>query len=155
MKARLTIFTEDKTSLFFNTVCELELQKNKAQISFKEQEEQQQNRVILGINRKKITVLRIIEYLSEEDGDMGPEEDFFVLSTEKNEPSKAVIAFDGIQLYFSTDYFLVKIGISYVEAQLGCMLGLGENKTELHKIYLKCVLSNPKNQIQQEEIFNS
>ncbi|MDD3946913.1 MAG: hypothetical protein PHI19_03650 [Clostridia bacterium] len=155
MNARLTIYTEDKTSLFFNTVCRLELQRNKAQISFEEHEEEQHNRVILGINRKKITVLRIIEYFTDEDGDTEPEEDFFVLSTEKSEPSKAVIALDGIQLYFSTDFFLVRIGKSYVEAQLGCMLGLGENKTDLHKIYLKCVLSNPKDEIQQEEIFES
>lgn len=143
MKARLTIYTEDKTSMFFNTVCRLEQTGNRAQISFEEHEEDCINKIILGINRKKITFLRIKDNRLDDVG-AGPQEDYFVLSTEKTEPSKAIIPFGGAEIYFSTDYFLVKISKDSVEVMLGCMSGYGENKNDLHKIYLKCVSAASK-----------
>jgi hypothetical protein len=148
MKARLSIFSEDKT-LFFNTLCELSLDKNKAQMEFPLRSEDKEARIILGINRKKITVLRIVENTDrdEDDIDEGPQEDIFVLSSEKNEPSKAVISLDGIDLYFSTDYFFVRIGKNYVEAMVGCAFRTADSKTDLRKIFLKCVAEKPKTKI--------
>lgn len=133
MKARISIYTEDKTTLFFNSICDLEVASGRAQLSWQDKESERGDRFILGINRKKITILRIMK--AEEEGG-SPEEEYFVLSVEKNEPSKGVISFDAIDIYFSTDVFKVKIGKNSVEAELQCMLGIGEHKTEPQTVYL-------------------
>jgi hypothetical protein len=133
MKARLSIYTQDKNTLFFNTLCDLTVSSGRAQISWQDKEHERGDQFILGINRKKITILRIIK--SEEEGGH-PEEEYFVLSIEKNEPSKGVISFDAIDIYFSTDVFRVKIGKNCVEAEMQCMLGLGEHKTDPQIVYL-------------------
>lgn len=145
MRARLTIYTEDKSSLFFNTMCELELSKDRAQIRFAVSDEDKESKIVLGINRKKIIVLRTIIY-ENSDEETPQEEDIFLLSKEKNEPSKAVIAFGDVELFFSAENYKAKIGKTTVEVELNCMLALGESKTDMHRIYLKCVSSeeNPQ-----------
>jgi len=148
MKARLSIFTEDKTSLFFNTICDIDVAPGRAQLSWQDKENGR-DQFMIGINRKKITVLRINKPAEDDDGE--PEEEFFVLSVEKNEPSKGVISFDTIDLYFSTDEFKVKIGKSSVEAELECMLGIGDHKTDPQIIRLVAYALKPSEELSEDK----
>lgn len=121
-------------------MCELELSKDKAQIRFAVSDEDKKSRIVLGVNRKKIIVLRTIIYDNSEEDALN-EEDIFLLSKEKDEPAKAVIAFGDFEIFFSAESYKAKIGKTAVEAELNCMISLGESKSDIHRIYLKCVSS--------------
>lgn len=135
MKARLTIATGNQSSIFFNTLCDLELKKDKAQVKFAVSDEQKECRFTLGINRKKLFILRATRIKSND----ARFDEIYLLSKENNEPNKASMSFGDLDLYLLAENYKGSIGKASAEAELDCTITFGEKKTELHRLVIICV----------------
>ncbi|MFA5449352.1 MAG: hypothetical protein WC292_02830 [Clostridia bacterium] len=132
MLGRLTIRI-DEISLFFNTICDVQISEGRASINFEERHNNGSDRTTIGISKSKIFVIRKNLF-----GDVSEEENVYIISDDSNRTRRVTVDINGYRALLFAGNMKIDISQDRVFAQIRCYMSVDDKKPEEYLLKLEC-----------------